>query len=103
MMSSRNIYMSQDTREYVKIGDLFAIRYYLKYYNISITPAIQKFMSQTYEKGYEPSLYEPNENCVLKNLINLILYSNPKPILELIRNERKKLEIYESLNKKKKH
>jgi hypothetical protein len=46
-------------------------------------------MSQSYEKGYEPSLYEPKENCVLKNLIYLILYSNPKPILELIRTERK--------------
>jgi hypothetical protein len=101
MMSRRKNYLSQDRREYVKIGDLFAIRYYLKYYNISLTPAVEKFMSQSYEKGYEPSLYEPKENCVLKNLIYLILYSNPKPILELIRTERKKLDIYESLNKKK--
>ena len=102
MMSGRRNYLLKDTKEIVKIGELFGIRYYLKYYNISMTPAIEHFMSQTYEKAFDTCLYNRKDSFILKNLIYLILYSNPKPITELIRSEKKKLEIYENMHTKSK-
>ena len=69
----------------VTIGEFFGIKYYLKYYDIELTPSIEHFMNQTYDQGFNPSLYTSNENASIRKIISLILYSNPKPIENLIR------------------
>ena len=89
-------YESEDTvKKLITIGEFFGIKYYLKHYKINLIPAIEHFMSQTYDKGYNQSLYSRKDNRVIKNLIDLIIYSNPKPIQELLNSD-------ENMKKKKK-
>ena len=90
-MSADDNFSLQSRKKIVTMRDLFGIRYYLKYYRINSTPAIEHFMNQTYEKGYDPTLYNRTDNYIIRNLIDLILYSNPEPVEDLIRMEKQKL------------
>jgi hypothetical protein len=86
----------------VTMGDLFGIRYYLKFYEIESTPAIERFINQTFDRGYNLKDFSSKENKTINKLIRLMLYSDPRPVENLIRFEKKKLETYENLVRHKK-
>ena len=80
----------EENGEKVTIGEFFGIEYYLKYYKIASSPALEHFMNQTYDKGYDSSLYSKKENDFIKQIINLITHSDPEPIENMINDEAKK-------------
>jgi hypothetical protein len=87
---SEDLKSEETNKKVVTIGVFFGIKYYLRYYKISLSPTFQLFMSQTYDKGYDKGFYKPKENRDIKKLIDLILYKNQKPIEEFINFGRKK-------------